>query len=38
MAVVHNPDGSVTVGIIQEPKEEVKEPAPIKRGGKTVKK
>ncbi len=36
MAVVHNPDGSVTVGIIPEPKE-AKEPAP-KRGGKTVKK
>ena len=38
MAVVHNPDGSITVGIIPEPKQEVKkEPAPAKRGGKTVK-
>lgn len=36
-----NPDGSITVGIIPEiipePKEEAKEPAPVKRGGKTVK-
>ena len=31
-----NPDGSVTVGIIQEPKQEEK-PAP-KKGGKAVKK
>jgi hypothetical protein len=37
MAIVRNPDGSVTVGIIPEPKE-AKEPAPVKRGGKTVKK
>ena len=37
MAVVHNPDGSITVGIIPEPKE-AKEPAPVKRGGKAVKK
>jgi hypothetical protein len=34
----HNPDGSITVGIIPEPKGEAKEPAPVKRGGKTVKK
>lgn len=33
-----NPDGSITVGIIPELKEEAKEPAPVKRGGKTVKK
>ena len=32
----HNPDGSITVGIIPEPKE-AKEPAPVKRGGKAVK-
>ena len=38
MAVVHNLDGSITVGIIPEPKEEAKEPAPVKRGGKAVKK
>ena len=38
MAVVHNPDGSITVGIIPEPKQEEKESAPVKRGGKTVKK
>ena len=38
MAVVHNHDGSITVGIIPEPKEEAKEPAPVKRGGKAVKK
>jgi hypothetical protein len=37
MAVVHNPDGSITVGIIPEPKEEAKEPATVKRGGKAVK-
>jgi hypothetical protein len=36
MAIVRHPDGSITVGIIPEPKE-AKEPAP-KRGGKTVKK
>ena len=34
MAMVRNPDGSITVGIIPEPKEEAKEPAP-KRGGKS---
>jgi len=39
MSIVHNPDGSITVGIIPEPKQETKqEPAPVKRGGKTVKK
>ena len=32
-----NPDGSITVGIIPEPKQDEK-PAPVKRGGKTVKK
>ena len=37
MAVVHNPEGSITVGIIPEPKQETEKPAP-KRGGKTVKK
>lgn len=40
MAIVRHPDGSVTVGIIPEPKkqgEAKKEPAPVKRGGKTVK-
>lgn len=40
MAVVRNPDGSITVGIVPEPKreDEKKEPAPVKRGGKAVKK
>ena len=41
MAVVHNPDGSITVGIIPtvEPKPAEKEkPAPVKRGGRTAKK
>lgn len=33
----HNPDGTITVGIIPEPKEEAEKPAP-KRDGKTVKK
>jgi hypothetical protein len=38
MAIVRHPDGSITVGIIPEPKEEANGPAPVKRGGKTVKK
>ena len=31
-----NPDGSITVGIIPEPKQDEK-PATVKRGGKAVK-
>jgi len=33
-----NPDGSITVGIIPEPKQDAEKPAPVKRGGKAVKK
>lgn len=37
MAVVHNPDGSITVGIIPAEPKPKDEPAPVKRGGRPPK-